>query len=54
VAALEPKLKSGAIILLHEGPSVRPAVRVQGIELLLEALAARKLRCEIPEASQLR
>jgi peptidoglycan/xylan/chitin deacetylase (PgdA/CDA1 family) len=53
VSALEPNLKPGAILLLHEGPSVRPAVRVRGIALLLETLSARGLKCEIPEESQL-
>lgn len=54
VASLTPKLKPGAIILLHEGESVRPAVRVRGIAVLLDALAARGLRCEIPAPHQLR
>lgn len=54
VDTLEPCLKPGAILLLHEGPSVRPSVRVRGIALLLDALAARGLKCEVPDASQLR
>jgi peptidoglycan-N-acetylglucosamine deacetylase len=47
-------LRPGAIILLHEGPSVPQSVRIKGIALLLEAIAARKLACEIPELHQLR
>ena len=54
VAALESNLTPGSILLLHEGPSVRPAVRVHGISLLLEALSARGLKCEIPNENQLR
>lgn len=54
VASLTPKLKPGAIVLLHEGDSVQSAVRVRGIALLLEALAARGLRCEIPNSAELR
>jgi peptidoglycan/xylan/chitin deacetylase (PgdA/CDA1 family) len=54
VTALEPRLAPGSILLLHEGPSVRPAVRVRGISLLLDTLSARGLTCEIPNESQLR
>lgn len=53
-AAVVPKVRPGAIILLHEGKSVSSAVRVRGIELLLEALTAMKFRCEIPAPHQLR
>jgi peptidoglycan-N-acetylglucosamine deacetylase len=54
VAAMARHLRPGAIILLHEGPSVMPAVRIKGITLLLETIAARNLTCEIPELRQLR
>ena len=54
VAGMTRHLKPGAIILLHEGPSVAPEIRIKGIALLLEAIAARKLACEIPETHQLR
>jgi peptidoglycan/xylan/chitin deacetylase (PgdA/CDA1 family) len=54
VSTLEHKLKPGSILLLHEGPSVRPAVRVRGIALVLEALSARGLKCELPNEGQLR
>jgi hypothetical protein len=39
---------------LHEGPSVPQEVRIKGIALLLEAIAARNLTCEIPDVHQLR
>ena len=48
------RLEPGAIILVHEGPSVPTAVRVRGLALLLDALAARGFTCEIPDAAQLR
>jgi peptidoglycan-N-acetylglucosamine deacetylase len=54
VDAMTPHLRPGAIVLLHEGPSVRPAVRIIGIKLLLNAIAARNLTCEVPDLSQLR
>jgi peptidoglycan/xylan/chitin deacetylase (PgdA/CDA1 family) len=54
VSAMTGHLQPGVIILLHEGPSVPPAVRIRGIALLLEAIAAKNLVCEIPEAAQLR
>jgi peptidoglycan-N-acetylglucosamine deacetylase len=54
VASMARHLTPGAIILLHEGPSVPQTVRIKGIALLLEAIAARKLACEIPEFDQLR
>lgn len=47
-------LQPGAIILVHEGPSVAPAVRVAGIATLLEELARREYACVIPRAEQLR
>lgn len=54
VTRMKRHLRPGAIILLHEGPSVPQAVRIKGIALLLEAIAARDLTCEIPELHQLR
>lgn len=54
VAGIARHLRPGAIILLHEGPCVPPAVRIKGIALVLEALAGRNLACEIPEVHQLR
>lgn len=54
VSAMMTRLKPGAIVLLHEGPSVPQSVRIRGIALLLEAIAAQQLVCEIPEIRQLR
>lgn len=54
VAGIARRLHSGAIILLHEGPSVSPAVRIKGIALLLDTLKARGFACEIPALHQLR
>jgi peptidoglycan/xylan/chitin deacetylase (PgdA/CDA1 family) len=54
VANMARRLQPGAIILLHEGPSVPQEVRIKGIALLLEAIAARNLICVIPEVHQLR
>ena len=54
VANVVRRLAPGAIILLHEGPSVPPTVRVRAIELLLEALATRKFTCVVPGAERLR
>lgn len=54
VAAITPRLRAGAIILLHEGPSVPQSIRIKGIALLLEAIATRDLGCEIPKPAQLR
>lgn len=48
------RLRPGMIVLVHEGKSVGPAVRVQAIALLLEASAAQNLRCVLPAAAQLR
>jgi peptidoglycan-N-acetylglucosamine deacetylase len=54
VKAMTTRLKSGTIILVHEGPGVHPAVRVRAIALLLDTLTARKLACVVPDVSQLR
>ena len=54
VAKMSRSLRPGAIILLHEGPSVPQEVRTKGIALLLEKIAALNLTCEIPELHQLR
>ena len=39
---------------MHEGASVRPAVRVTAIARLLERLEARGIRCVVPGQEQLR
>ncbi len=49
-----PRLSPGAIILMHEGPSVRPAVRIRAIALVLEACTAQNYRLVLPERTQLR
>lgn len=54
VARIAPQLRPGAIILLHEGPSVPGPVRVRGVGLLLEEIARRNLACIIPDPAQLR
>jgi peptidoglycan/xylan/chitin deacetylase (PgdA/CDA1 family) len=46
-------LAPGAILLLHEGPRLHPAVRVQAIRLVLERLRASGYTCVIPEPEQL-
>ena len=48
------QLQPGAIVLVHEGASVRPAMRVRAIALLLEACTARNFRCVLPTLAQLR
>lgn len=53
-AKVVPHLRPGAIILVHEGPSVAGAVRVAGIARLLEELARHDYACVIPRAEQLR
>ena len=45
---------AGAIVLMHEGPSVPGALRLAALTLVLEALTERHYRCVIPAASQLR
>lgn len=54
VAHVLPRLTPGAIVLMHEGKSARPAVRVRAIALLLEACTARNYRFVLPERTQLR
>lgn len=54
VSKIMRHLRPGAILLLHEGPSMPSAVRVKGIALLLEALAQRNLACVVPDVDQLR
>ncbi len=54
VVATADRLCPGAIVLLHEGPSVRAAVRVAGLAQLLEAVAEKNFSCVLPRADQLR
>jgi peptidoglycan/xylan/chitin deacetylase (PgdA/CDA1 family) len=46
-------LAPGAILLLHEGPAVPPAIRVEAIRVTLERLDELDLRCVVPAAEQL-
>jgi peptidoglycan-N-acetylglucosamine deacetylase len=43
----------GAIILMHEGPSVPPGVRLEAIGAVLQRLAAEGYRCVIPPSDSL-
>ena len=53
-AATANRLHPGAIVLLHEGPSVRAAVRVAGLAQLLATATERNFSCVLPRAEQLR
>ena len=53
-ARVRKKIRPGAIILLHEGPSLAPAVRVQAITQVLTDLTADGYRCIIPPDEALR
>lgn len=48
------RVRPGTILLMHEGPSVPPHVRVTALTRVLEGLSARRYRCVIPEPAQLR
>jgi peptidoglycan/xylan/chitin deacetylase (PgdA/CDA1 family) len=54
VERVMPQIRPGAILLLHEGASVPPQVRVKAISLLLESLTAQRFRCVVPHLNQLR
>jgi peptidoglycan/xylan/chitin deacetylase (PgdA/CDA1 family) len=54
LARVKPRLQPGAIVLMHEGPSLDPRVRVRALELVLDELAARGLACVLPAPEQLR
>lgn len=41
-------VRPGSIILMHEGPTVAPAVRVAAIEGVLRGLSERGVRCVVP------
>ncbi len=47
-------LRPGAILLLHEGPRVRAAIRVTAIRHVLERLQHQGYRCVVPAPEQLR
>lgn len=42
------RVQPGAIVLLHEGPRLHPAVRVEALERLVRALKAEGYACVIP------
>jgi peptidoglycan/xylan/chitin deacetylase (PgdA/CDA1 family) len=42
------RIEPGAIVLMHEGPSVDPGVRVEGVRKLLDGLRARDMVCVLP------
>jgi peptidoglycan-N-acetylglucosamine deacetylase len=47
------KVQPGAILLMHEGPSVPAHMRVKAMELVLRSLTEAKYRCVLPSADQL-
>jgi peptidoglycan/xylan/chitin deacetylase (PgdA/CDA1 family) len=48
------RVRSGDILVTHEGPAVAPTVRTEAIRLILEGLRARGLACVLPRPEQLR
>jgi peptidoglycan-N-acetylglucosamine deacetylase len=54
VSRVMHQVRPGAIVLMHEGPSLHAAVRVRALELLLSALATKGFACVVPEPIQLR
>lgn len=53
VARVARHLRPGAIILLHEGPPVRPSVRVEAIRQIVEKTTAQGYRFIIPSPDRL-
>ena len=51
VARVERELRPGAILLMHEGASLAPKVRVEAIRRVLAMLKREGYRCVLPEAS---
>ncbi|MDB6094438.1 MAG: acetyl xylan esterase [Verrucomicrobia bacterium] len=47
-------LRPGVILLMHEGPSVPPTLRVTALSRVMDALAAQNYRCVIPDRAKLR
>jgi peptidoglycan/xylan/chitin deacetylase (PgdA/CDA1 family) len=47
-------VRPGAIVLMHEGASLDPRVRVRALEQVLVQLAARQLACVLPAPESLR
>jgi peptidoglycan/xylan/chitin deacetylase (PgdA/CDA1 family) len=48
------RIHPGSIVLMHEGPPLHPRVRVAALELVMDGLGKRGLRCVIPSDDQLR
>jgi peptidoglycan-N-acetylglucosamine deacetylase len=46
--------KPGSILLMHEGPSLSPSLRVKALEMALERLSATRISCVLPSFEQLR
>jgi peptidoglycan/xylan/chitin deacetylase (PgdA/CDA1 family) len=46
-------LAPGAILLLHEGPRVPAAIRVEAVRRVLARLDAESYRCVVPDPGQL-
>lgn len=53
VRRLTRRLAPGAILLMHEGPRLPPAIRVHAIRQTLERLQQLGYRCVVPTAEQL-
>lgn len=51
VARVERELRPGAILLMHEGGTVAPKVRVEAIRGVLEMLKREGYRCVLPDVS---
>lgn len=49
-----PRVRPGAIILMHEGERLHPAVRVAALRGLLQHLHGQGFRCVLPAPEQLR
>lgn len=49
-----PRAHAGAIILLHEGPRLKPEIRVTAIAETVKHLAGQGFTCVLPETHQLR
>lgn len=54
VARVERELCPGAILLMHEGRTLAPEVRVKAIRAVLAMLSAKGYRCVLPEPARWR
>jgi peptidoglycan/xylan/chitin deacetylase (PgdA/CDA1 family) len=52
-ARLWPRVRPGAILLLHEGEAVPPPIRIEAVRLTLARLAAAGYAAVVPRADQL-